>query len=251
MKQVLTCFFVLLVNHLTGQDLFITNRWCHEEIPVIRIDSIHGLTPPYLYSFNKRAFSKSRSFTPDTTGEFSIIVTDSLHDTVYTSVKLQKSGQLTISTTSTPASCTNRGNFTIQQVLGGIPPITTFINGENTLYSSKDGTVRIIDNAGCQATFEFSIPRICPKPYTGFSPNGDGLNDTWEIENIEDLDQVWIRVTNRFGQVVFESEGSYSPWDGTPKFGGKLPTGSYYYQIQPLGKHNAEYSDSGILILSR
>jgi gliding motility-associated-like protein len=69
---------------------------------------------------------------------------------------------------------------------------------------------------------------------TAFTPNGDNVNDFWEIV---DLDQVYptsiVYVYNRWGNLVYESnKGSYTskPWDGTYN-GDKLPVASYYYMI--------------------
>lgn len=65
-----------------------------------------------------------------------------------------------------------------------------------------------------------------------FTPNNDGINDTWVIENLSDYPNVRVQVFNRYGQIVFESIGYSSPWDGTMK-GKTLPFGTYYYIIEP------------------
>ena len=69
---------------------------------------------------------------------------------------------------------------------------------------------------------------------TAFTPNGDGVHDTWEVV---DLDGVYpnnvVTVYNRWGNMIFQSEkGQYSakPWDGTFE-GNALPVASYYYVI--------------------
>ena len=63
------------------------------------------------------------------------------------------------------------------------------------------------------------------------TPNGDGENDTWEIQNIEGFPDAQIRVFDSSGILVFESTGrSYVPWDG--QFNSKeLAKGTYYYII--------------------
>ena len=73
-----------------------------------------------------------------------------------------------------------------------------------------------------------------------FSPNNDGTNDTWEIEGLDSYDQASVQVYNRWGQLVYNRSGEYTPWDGTNKQGKDLPVGTYYYVIklnQP-GKDN-------------
>jgi len=65
-----------------------------------------------------------------------------------------------------------------------------------------------------------------------FSPNGDGINDTWVITNLSDYPGATVDVFNRYGQLVFHSENNYKAWDGT--FNGKpLPMATYYYVIEP------------------
>lgn len=67
--------------------------------------------------------------------------------------------------------------------------------------------------------------------YNSFSPNGDGLNDTWIIENCENCS---VKVYNRNGNIVFVSEDNTISWDGT--FNNKrVPDATYYYIIIPGG----------------
>jgi gliding motility-associated-like protein len=62
-----------------------------------------------------------------------------------------------------------------------------------------------------------------------FTPNGDGLNDTWNIPALNAFANYEIRVFNRWGQVVYQSKNK-SGWDG--KLEGKdQPTGVYPYVI--------------------
>jgi gliding motility-associated-like protein len=65
----------------------------------------------------------------------------------------------------------------------------------------------------------------------GFTNNGDGNNDVWIINNLEDFPDVVVEIYNRWGQKLWESAPGYpTPWDGTYK-GNKLPVGTYYYVI--------------------
>lgn len=73
------------------------------------------------------------------------------------------------------------------------------------------------------------VRRIDP-PNT-FTPNDDGINDTWQIEGIGQFVDAEVIVYDRWGQKVFKSTGYREPWDGTNN-GAKLPTGTYYYYIR-------------------
>lgn len=62
------------------------------------------------------------------------------------------------------------------------------------------------------------------------TPNGDGENDTWEIEDIETFPDVTVFIYDKTGLNVFKSKQGYIPWDGTDN-GRPLPMGTYYYVI--------------------
>lgn len=62
------------------------------------------------------------------------------------------------------------------------------------------------------------------------TPNADGFNDTWYIENIELFPANEIQVFNRNGQIVFDMESYDNSWDGTFN-GSLLPDGTYYYVL--------------------
>lgn len=98
---------------------------------------------------------------------------------------------------------------------------------ENTTY-----TLTVTSNLGCgDATDDVYIrvykTIIIPN---AFSPNGDGINDTWKIAKLDTYPEAIVNVFNRYGQVVFHSQGYGTEWDGT--YNGKpLPVGTYYYTI--------------------
>lgn len=50
-----------------------------------------------------------------------------------------------------------------------------------------------------------------------FSPNGDGLNDTWEIFSLAGNSDVIVEIYNRWGELIFYSKGYSDPWNGTYK----------------------------------
>lgn len=64
-----------------------------------------------------------------------------------------------------------------------------------------------------------------------FSPNGDGINDVWNIIGKDDYPDIEVTVYNRWGQAVWKSDRGYPvPWDGRSK-GKALPVDSYHYFI--------------------
>ena len=61
-----------------------------------------------------------------------------------------------------------------------------------------------------------------------FSPNGDGINDAWEITGLEAYPNTQILVFNRWGAKISEK---YKVTDGRIWDGGNYPVGTYYYVI--------------------
>lgn len=75
---------------------------------------------------------------------------------------------------------------------------------------------------------------------SGFTPNADGANDTWEIGNIDNHEDAIVHVFTRDGLNVYESKGTYIPWDGVYK-GSVLKAGVYYYTIE-IQKYERKFS---------
>jgi gliding motility-associated-like protein len=87
------------------------------------------------------------------------------------------------------------------------------------------------------------MPLVIPNTFT---PNGDGINDTWQILNIERYPNCNVQVFNRYGEKLYSSVGYSVPWDGKFK-NAYLPTGVYYYIID-LKNGSAVVSGSVMII---
>jgi gliding motility-associated-like protein len=66
-----------------------------------------------------------------------------------------------------------------------------------------------------------------------FSPNGDGFNDLWIIDKLEQYPNSIVEVYNRYGKKIFERKGynRSNAWDGT-NGGSPLPVAPYYYILR-------------------
>jgi gliding motility-associated-like protein len=81
------------------------------------------------------------------------------------------------------------------------------------------------------------------------TPNGDGINDTWVIYNIENHPNNIVRVYNRWSNEVFSARGYQNDWDGRHvKSNGSVGSNSllpeassYYYQIDLDGNGTVDY----------
>ncbi|MBI5917443.1 MAG: gliding motility-associated C-terminal domain-containing protein [Bacteroidetes bacterium] len=97
-------------------------------------------------------------------------------------------------------------------------------------------TLTVTDTNGCvvERNVVIFVLTLCEEPYvfvpTGFTPNGDGKNDTFKVIG-NNLDEVYIAVYNRWGEKVFESKDPAVGWDGTYK-GKLLPPDAYGFYVQ-------------------
>lgn len=91
----------------------------------------------------------------------------------------------------------------------------------------------VTSDKGCTDTSSMYL-KVLYKPVVmnTFTPNGDGINDKWDILYIESYPGAVIEVYNTSGQLMFRSIGYNKPWDGTLN-GKPLPTGTYYYVVNP------------------
>ncbi len=110
-------------------------------------------------------------------------------------------------------------------------------------------TLVVTDTNGCQYIDsilldyekELDIP-------SGISPNADGVNDTWEIEFLDEFPNAKVYIYNRWGKLIYEQKNGYNvEWDGTYE-GKALPIGTYYYVID-LGSPRFEPMTGPITIV--
>jgi gliding motility-associated-like protein len=110
----------------------------------------------------------------------------------------------------------------------------------------------VITNAfGCTAqSSPVVVEAAAPGDFVsgGFSPNGDGLNETFFIEGIARFPECRLQVFNRWGDQVYDQQPYANDWDGTGKGGAALPVGDYFY-ILDFGAGRA--SERGTVLISR
>ncbi|MFZ6052234.1 T9SS type B sorting domain-containing protein [Halocola ammonii] len=175
-------------------------------------------------------------------GEYIVTAVDSVgcfaQDTIFMESNIES--DLTLELFSSPVTCWNQGDGTATAaVSGGEGPISYVWNDEDEqttatavglpeeLYS-----VTVTDAQGCELSGSVEVePTVgCFFIATAITPNSDGINDEWVIGGLEFFPNVLVQVYNRWGQLVFESRGYPTRWDG--RFNGnRLPIADYYYVI--------------------
>ena len=109
-------------------------------------------------------------------------------------------------------------------------------------------TVTAINNSGCPPqTSEISLtvlPFVIVIPES-FSPNNNGVNEYFYIENLELFPNSLIWIYNRWGTEVYQSNNYQNDWDGRSQSkynvaGDELPEGTYYYIFQLGGTEGQE-----------
>ena len=70
--------------------------------------------------------------------------------------------------------------------------------------------------------------------HNGFSPNGDGINDTFVIKGLDLFDYHHLKIYNRWGTLLYETEDYQNNWGGIYQ-GNPLPDGTYFYHLDTEG----------------
>ncbi len=92
-------------------------------------------------------------------------------------------------------------------------------------------TLTVTSSGGCASSVLVTVSVLAQITVpTAFTPNGDGVNDYWNIAHLSEYPSCTVDVFNRGGQLIFHSMGYGKPWAGTYN-GSSLPTGTYYYII--------------------
>lgn len=129
---------------------------------------------------------------------------------------------------------------------------TTIFNPVASPQTTTTYRVEVTDSLGCrdQATITISVSER-PLPtltfYNTFTPNGDGVNDFWVIENGEDYELSVLEIYNRNGHKIFSAKNYQNDWAGT--YNGKpVPAHTYFYIFYP-GEGETEVYKGTITII--
>ena len=145
----------------------------------------------------------------------------------------------------------NQIDFRIEAATGELTSSRSFDYENN---KSFDIEVEVTDAGGLKDTASISIEIIdqieASLPSASyFSPNGDGRNDEWEIQNVELYSDFSLKIFSVNGELVYEKMNNYNnDWRGTFN-GTELPEGIYYYFFE--NATNPSQNFKGVITLKR
>ncbi len=92
--------------------------------------------------------------------------------------------------------------------------------------------VKVKDELGCESDTTIKTPTYELEFPVSFTPNGDGENDVWKINNIDKYPGATVKIFDRFGKKLCDMKAAeMDAWDGTYN-GRALPSTDYWYEIQ-------------------
>ena len=261
--EILSTYFDL--NPLNCQDL---------ESGSILVGLIEGGTPPYQFQINGTEFQSVNTFSNLETGTYSIVIKDSQGCQMDT--LLQLSDAPAIEFTLGPDLVINQGDTVNIAVNSSLPPKqiqeiqwsapgvtpcdqapcltatfapTTSLEISATLRTLEGCEIQDVVNIAVNSRSNMYIP-------SAFSPNGDGINDTFTVFTDVGISKITsIQILDRWGNLVFaqddfEANQEYLGWDGNFR-GRPSSPGVYVYLIQVQSANQGLMTKSGEVVLIR
>jgi gliding motility-associated-like protein len=194
-----------------------------------------------MYSLNGGTFQFSGLFNNLAGTTYTITVQDANLCTANVPATIVEPAAISIAGAPVPASCPDvpDGSITLT-ITGGTQPYN-MIWSDGVITPGRQniagGTYSVVvtDNNGCAASLDVVVGITasdkCIEIPTIITPNNDGVNDTWQIKNIDLFPNAEVFVFTRWGKLVFHSKNlAANPWNGTFE-GTLLPTDSYHYVL--------------------
>jgi gliding motility-associated-like protein len=148
-------------------------------------------------------------------------------------------GQLQAATTATEYIWTP--SYHISDTLSLTPFVFPDQTTTYTISATQNGCTQY-----AYVTVYIDDPLVIP---TTFSPNGDDINDTWEIGGVDEFPNCFVQIFDRWGQELFQATGynDKKAWNGTFK-DEDAAEGVYFYIVKLRDSENKEYRGSITLI---
>lgn len=223
---------------------------CYEDQDGFIDLNISGGISPYDVSWNTGASGTQLSDLSPGLYEYTLV--DAVGCTIIDTILVDGPDSLSVLSTVINESCqgTNDGSIVLD-IVGGTPPFTyAWSNGSTDPNQIALGTgiysVTLTDDNKCEQILSVEVGNNCSELtiYDVITPNGDGQNDNWLIDGIENFPDNELQIFDRWGRVVYSAKAYTGNWDGRHNDGTLLPFGAYYYLLELNDLNNTIYKGS-------
>ncbi len=130
-----------------------------------------------------------------------------------------------------------QGRNATVQVLTGTAPFKYQVDSK--IYESAviegltigDHSIMVTDANTCASTGKFSIIPVPVEPMVFFTPNGDGVNDLWNVKGLEYYPTAIVQIYDRYHKLLYSAKAiDFNGWDGTYN-GHPMPMTDYWFVI--------------------
>jgi len=206
----------------------------------VKLSATGGTSPYYFSIINGEIQTQGEEHFNLTESEYRLIVRDNNNCTTEKILNIYQPAELSAFYTYSNPSCIGNIDGSVEfSVSGGTEPYTFFWDNDSSVMSLINSfsegvyNITITDSHHCSKeitgiTF-IDIPVECIWIPSAFTPNGDGINDIWIIENLEIYYGAVVNIYNRWGQLI-HTGGCTDKWNGkcNDKF---VATGTYLYTL--------------------
>ena len=225
---------------------------------------IDGGVKPYMYfwrDFSNTIFSNDTLLSFDPTQFYDFEVIDNkgcqLRDSIFLEVdfsidKVIGDVPLTIQLTNASSQGFYLWNFDDGEVSSDYNPIHEYES-----VGSYNLSLQLTDDHDCVAEktiaievqgFDLSI-NDWEQMFNAFSPNGDGINDSFSFEENNAITEFSVKIFNRWGSLVYSWTDPKFKWNGLSYDGDNLTQGVYYYYMNATGQDGQLYEKKGSISL--
>ena len=95
------------------------------------------------------------------------------------------------------------------------------------------------------------VPKLDLELPNVFTPNGDGINDTYAFHLEGVYDEINYQIFNRWGEQVYQGNGFSNPWDGTHLNGNPCEEGVYFVKVNAKERYGIWKENTGFVHLVR
>lgn len=197
-----------------------------------------GGTSPYTLHWQDGEYENPRFNMAS--GFYPFVLTDAAQCTLSDTVFIPAPAPFTAKESIVPASCEAPHSVSVEiEAQGGTPPYTIAWEDGNfsfirhmlapALYSYT-----LTDSHHCfySDTIEIIMPDCSLFIPNVFTPNGDGVNDYFIIQGIENFPHNQLLILNRWGREILQFSGYKNEWDGRDASGGLVAEGVYYFILK-------------------